>query len=98
MNKKANTVVFMIGATIFNVIITVVCFVILLIIYGKFIAPILPQEGAVIGLPFIFIIAIVLSFVIYRFALNFFMKHFDVEKNFAPLFKSRRPKKKINEE
>ncbi len=93
MNKKANTIVFMLVATLFNVVITVACFVLLLVLYGRLLAPILPQETAAIGLPIVFIAAIVLSFVIYRYALKAFTRRFEAEKYFDPLFKSRRPPK-----
>ncbi|MEW6565663.1 MAG: leader peptide processing enzyme [Spirochaetota bacterium] len=94
MNKKANTIVFMLVATLFNVIITVACFVLLLLLYGRLLAPLLPQETAAIGLPIVFIAAIVLSFVIYRYALKLFTKRFEAEKYFDPLIKSRRPPKR----
>lgn len=94
MNKKSNTLLFMIGATVFNILITVICFVLLLVLYGRLLAPLLPQETAAIGLPIVFIGAIVLSFVIYRFALKAFTKRFEAEKYFDPIFKSRRPPKK----
>jgi len=93
VNKKANTIVFMLVATLFNVVITVACFVLLLVLYGRLLAPILPQETAAIGLPIVFIAAIVLSFVIYRYALKAFTRRFEAEKYFDPLFKSRRPPK-----
>ncbi|HOJ97939.1 MAG TPA: leader peptide processing enzyme [Termitinemataceae bacterium] len=90
MNKKANTIFFMLGATIFNVVITVVSFVILLVIYGKWIVPLLPAESAPMGLPLVFVGAIVVSFVVYRLALKWFMKRVDVDKHFDPLFRSKR--------
>ncbi|AEJ18195.1 hypothetical protein [Gracilinema caldarium] len=94
MNKKANTIVFMLVATLFNVVITVVSFVVLLVLYGRILAPLLPQETAAIGLPIVFIAAILLSFVIYRYALKAFTKRFEVEKYFDPLIKSRRSPKR----
>lgn len=94
MNKKANTIVFMLVATVFNVVITVACFVVLLILYGWLLAPLLPQETAAIGLPIVFIGAIVLSFVIYRYALKAFTKRFETEKYFDPLIKRNRPPKR----
>ncbi len=84
---------FLLVATLFNVVITVACFVLLLVLYGRLLAPILPQETAAIGLPIVFIAAIVLSFVIYRYALKAFTRRFEAEKYFDPLFKSRRPPK-----
>ena len=39
MNKKANTVLFMLGATVVNIILMVLIFVLLFYLYGRFIAP-----------------------------------------------------------
>jgi uncharacterized membrane protein (DUF485 family) len=91
MNKKTNTLLFILGATFFNVLVTVICFVVLLALYARFIASLLPGEGRSWGFPVIFIAAIALSFVIYRAALKQLMKKIDVEKHFDPIFGGRRP-------
>jgi len=91
VNKKTNTVIFILVATGFNIVITVTSFLVLLVIYGRLIAPRLPDQAAAWGLPLIFIGAIVLAFFIYRKILKIVMRHIDVEKNFDPLFKPHRP-------
>ena len=93
MNKKTNTWLFILGATVFNVLITIISFLALLFIYAKFIANLLPEEGAAWGFPVIFIAAIALSFVIYRVIVKYLFKRFDVEKYFDPIFGRRRPNK-----
>ncbi len=94
MSKKTNTILFLIGATVFNIATTVVCFLALLILYGKFLIPVLPQEIAVWGMPVIFVGSIVAAFVIYRYVIDTLMKKIDVEKHFDPLFLPRRPRRK----
>jgi hypothetical protein len=91
MSKKTNTLLFILGATFFNIIITVVCFTVLLVLYARFMAPLLPEAGRSWGFPVIFIAAIALSFVIYRVVLKQIMKKIAVEKYFDPIFGSRRP-------
>jgi len=90
MNKKLNTVLFMLGATLANVIMVIVCFIVLSFLYIKFISPILPEgsEGWVFSL--IFIGSIVLSFIAYRALMKFLEKKVDIEKYFDPLFVRRR--------
>ncbi|MDR2134367.1 MAG: leader peptide processing enzyme [Treponema sp.] len=90
MNKKINTLLFVLGATLFNIIITVIFFVGLLLLYAKFLLPLIPESGRAWGFPLIFIAAIALSFVIYRFVLNLLMKKIEVEKYFDPVFGGRR--------
>jgi uncharacterized Tic20 family protein len=90
MNKKANTVLFMLGATVVNILITVVIFVGVLVLYSRFLAPVLPEAVNMWGLPVSFVIAIGLSFLVYRAAVTFLFKKINAEKYFDPLFVRRR--------
>jgi hypothetical protein len=90
MNKKANTLLFILGATVFNILITLICFMGLLLLYAKSIMPLLPEEGRAWGFPLIFIAAIALSFLIYRFVLKQLMKKVNMEQYFDPIFGRRR--------
>jgi uncharacterized BrkB/YihY/UPF0761 family membrane protein len=94
MSKKTNTLLFMLGATVFNILITIVSFIILLLAYVKFIMPKLPnaETAAGWGLPIIFLLAIAASFVLYRFILNRVIKRIDMDKYFDPLFSRRHHK------
>jgi peptidoglycan/LPS O-acetylase OafA/YrhL len=95
MSKKTNTLFFILGATAFNILTTIICFLILMVIYARFLIDKLPEESAAWGFPIIFIAAIALSFVVYRVVLKQLMKRIDIEKHFDPIFGSRyrKPKK-----
>jgi len=90
MNKKRNTIIFMIGATVFNIILTVICFLIMLVFYSQVLFPRLPEESVGWALPVIFVLSIVASVFIYRALIKILMKKVDVEKYFDPIF-NRRP-------
>ncbi len=92
MSKKSNTVMFLIAATIFNIFLTFTTLLGLIVFYGKLIAPKLPENATTISLPIMFIVALVLSFVIYRLILKLVMSKIDIDKYFEPLFASRRRK------
>jgi uncharacterized membrane protein (DUF485 family) len=94
MSKKTNTLLFILGATAFNILITIICFLILMVIYARFLIDKLPQESVAWGFPIIFIAAIALSFVVYRLVLKQLMKRIDIEKHFDPIFGSRHRKPK----
>ena len=94
MSKKTNTLLFILGGTVFNVLITIVCFVILLVIYSRFLYPALPESGAAWALPIIFVASIVVSFLVYRQAVKIVMKKVDMEKYFDPIFGRRPPPRK----
>lgn len=91
MNKKINTLLFILGATVFNILVTVLCFAGLLLVYVKCIVSLLPENGQAWGFPLLFIAAIALSFLVYRFALKLLLKKVDMEKYFDPIF-GRRPR------
>jgi predicted membrane protein len=93
MNKKANTLLFILGATVFNVIVTVGSFVLLLLLFFKVLAPLLGprlnENTAALALPLLFVAAIAVAFVLYRLVLKVLMKRIDVDKYFDPIFKPR---------
>jgi Kef-type K+ transport system membrane component KefB len=91
MSKKTNTLWFILGATVFNVLIVIISFVILLALFVRFFLPVLPENAAAWGLPVMFVGAFALAFVIYRLILKQILKRVDMEKHFDPLFGRRRP-------
>jgi len=93
MNKKVNTLMFVLGATVFNIIVTVVSFLLLLIIYAKTIMRILPESTQSWSFPLIFIAALVIAFFTYRYVLHFLLKKIEIEKYFDPIFVSKHRKR-----
>jgi predicted membrane protein len=93
MSKKTNTFLFIIGGTIFNVIITMVSFLVFLLIYSKFFYDRVGENAAAWLLPVFFAGSIAASFFIYRLAIKILMKKVDMEKYFDPIF-ARRQKRK----
>lgn len=93
MSKKSNTVLFLVAATVFNIVATIASFLVLFFLYAKFLAPVLPAEAAPWGLPFVFTAAIALAFVLYRMGIKLLVKKVDVDKTFDPLFFPRGKKR-----
>jgi hypothetical protein len=90
VNKKTNTLLFILGGTVFNIIVTILSFTTLLLIYGKFFANLLPERGAAYAIPVIFVASIIASFFIYRLVIRTLFKKVDMGKYFDPIFKQRR--------
>ena len=86
MSKKTNTLLFILGATAFNILATVIIFFAIFLFYAGFIAPALPEESVTWGFTVIFIGSIVLTFLLYRFILKLLMKKIDFDKHFDPIF------------
>ena len=93
MNKKINTVIFILAATLFNVVIAIVSFFLLSFIYIKFIYNLLPEQSGSWVFAVIFLIAIAVSFIVYRFLLKYLLRKVDVDKYFDPLFVRRNIRK-----
>ena len=93
MNKKLNTVFFILAATLFNVFIAVACFILLILIYVRFLFNLLPEQSGSWGFALIFLISIAVSFIVYRFLLKFLVNKIDMDKYFDPIFVKRKIKK-----
>jgi hypothetical protein len=88
MNKKVNTLLFVLGATAANILITILAFILLFVVCAR----LLPPEVSAGALPFVFIAALAAAFFIYNKILKIVMKRVDMDKYFDPIFKPRRKK------
>jgi fumarate reductase subunit D len=88
MNKKVNTLLFVLGATVFNILVTVLVFVALLLAALK----LLPGSASAGTIPFVFIASLAASFFIYNKVVKIIMNKVDMDKHFAPIFRPRRRK------
>ena len=86
MNKKANTTLFILGATLFTILVTVLSFLLLLVVYAKFIMRFLSEGIQAWSFPVIFIAAITVSFAVYHVVLKLILKKISMEKYFDPIF------------
>jgi len=86
MNKKANTLLFILGATVFNVLTAIISFVLLTLLYVRFLMELIPESGRSWGFALIFISSIAISFLVYRAVLKFLLTKIQVEKYFDPIF------------
>jgi len=94
MSKKTNTILFILGATVFNVIICIAGFLILFFLYARFLYQFIPEGGQSWVFTVIFIGAIAISILVYRVVLKALIKKIDVEKYFDPIFSRGKSVKK----
>jgi branched-subunit amino acid ABC-type transport system permease component len=92
MSKKSNTLLFMLGATVFNILLTLASFFGILALYAWLLAPHLSENAQSWGLLAVFAGAIALAFVLYRLIIRQLTKRIDFDKYFDPLFSRRRNK------
>jgi hypothetical protein len=93
MNKKVNTIIFILCATLFNILVALISFMVLTLVYVRFFMMIIPEANRSWGFTFIFLSAIAISFLAYRALLKFLLNKVDVEKYFDPLFVRKNIKK-----
>ena len=90
MNKKVNTALFILGATVVNILVMII----LLVIGLAIIARIIPPDGAGGQFAFlmVFLLSIAGSFFIYNRVIKLVSKKIDMEKYFHPIFKTGKKK------
>ncbi len=92
MGKKINTLLFMIGATIFNIVLTIALFLLLLVVAVRLLKV---GDGAMpIVMGLISLLSIGGSFLIYGFIVQRLNKKYAMEKYLAPLFGSKKKRDK----
>ena len=96
MSKKTNSLIFMLLATLLNLVLLIVFFILGFVILNLVISA-MPENVAVvqIGVVLVFVFAIGLSFFVYSRIVILLPKKFNLEEKLDPLFVrkgSRRPK------
>ena len=93
MNKKLNTALFMLGATIFNLVLLFVLILLAMLALTALFGERLGPSTMSILLIVVFLGAMVGSFLIYNQVVKWIARKIDMEKYFLPLFKRRPPKR-----
>ena len=90
MNKKLNTVLFILGATVMNIVVLLIIGLLGLLILNL-VLPSNAAPGLVQGLfLLVFALSVVGSFFVYNRLIKFISGKIDMEKYFHPIFKPRK--------
>ena len=92
--KKRNTAIFMVIATVINIVLMTVFMLIGYILLVRFADPDKPEAGQ-IWLIVIFIGSIILAWFVYSRMIKWYTKRVDVNEKFAPLITPKPRKKKM---
>ncbi len=90
MGKKANTVLFILAATVGNLLVMILVFIVMLTVFSLALAARIPpesQQWVVLGL---LIGSIAITYVIYYKTVRFLTKKYELEKHFEPIFPKRK--------
>ena len=90
MSKRTNTILFMLAATVVNILLMMIIFVICFILLTRFVDPESSLVPLYLGLTFL--VSIGGSFFLYSKIIKLLNTKFDLESKLAPLFPSKRRK------
>jgi hypothetical protein len=90
MNKKVNTVLFLLGATVFNLLIMFLLIVLFLVLISAIFRDSLNPNVLSILMIVVFIGSIAASFFIYGRVVKWLSRKIDMEKYFLPLFRRKK--------
>ena len=92
MNKKVNTVLFMLGAMVFNVVTIIIIFLVFLVLLQWLVVFFIGENANILGILVIiaFILAMVGNFLLYRFMIRTLDKKFHLEQYLEPIFFKKR--------
>ena len=90
MNKKVNTVLFLLGATVFNLLIMFILIVIFLVLISAIFRDSLNPNVLSILMIVVFVGSIAASFFIYGRVVKWLSRKIDMEKYFLPLFRRKK--------
>ena len=90
MNKRVNTVLFLLGATVFNLLVMFVIIVLFLVLLSAIFRGSLNPNVLSVLMIVVFIGSIAASFFIYGRLVKWISRRVNMEKYFLPLFRRKR--------
>lgn len=90
MNKKANTVLFVLGATVFNLLLMFILIVLFLVLISVVFRDSLGPNLISIMMIVVFVGSIAASFFIYSRVVKWLYRKIDMDKYFIPLFRRKK--------
>jgi len=76
MTKKVKFGLFLLAGTAINIAVTVICLVVLFLLYTAFLVPHIPADKASIGVPILFVASLAIAFVTYRKIVKVFLQKY----------------------
>lgn len=89
MNRRLNTILFLIGATLVNILVMVVLFLILFVLFARFVAPAVPPETGQFVLLGLFVLSVVGTYFIYHRIMAALQQRVALDKYFGPIFRKQ---------
>ncbi|GAB4221736.1 MAG: hypothetical protein Kow009_12860 [Spirochaetales bacterium] len=94
MNKKLNTALFVLGATLMNMVMMILLFLAGFLLYGALLAPRLPPAVNSIALLVLFVGSIIGTYLLYHRIMQYLSKRISWDKYSSPFFGKGRSRSK----
>lgn len=92
MNKKVNTVLFVLGASAFNVVMMLVIFILVLAVLQLFLTEETSPAAVQLFMLLSFVVSIVGTYGLYTLLIKYITRHVDMDKYFHPIFRRKHKK------
>lgn len=89
MNKRVNTILFVLGASVINVVLMLALFLALFVLFARFLAPSLSAGLNQLIMVVIFVVSIAATYFIYHRMVRWLSTKIDFDKYFDPIFGKR---------
>lgn len=86
MNKRLNSILFVLAATVANIAVMLILYVLLLVLYARLAAPALPPTTNQIMLLVLFVVSVGVTYVLYHQVMKRMAKKYDLARYFGPIF------------
>lgn len=93
INKKLHTLLFLAVATLFNVVVIFIVFVVGFVLLGQLVLPVVSATIGQILLIVLFCASLVVGYVVYSRMLKWVVNRYDTSKFMEPLFKNQNSKR-----
>ncbi len=84
MNKKMNTVIFIVAGTIVNLVLALLCIGVLLFVVGRFAGALGDKAASLV--PFAFVGGVLIAMIVYQKLTRWVIERFDLSDKLSPLF------------
>lgn len=91
MNPRLNSVIFIVVASLANVVVMVLLFVVSFVLFARFLAPILPPQINGLVLVVLFVASVLGTYLLYHRAMRWASAKYRLEEKLGPIFRRGGP-------
>jgi uncharacterized membrane protein len=91
-NRRLNSLFFVLGATVANILVMLGLIILLLFLYGRFLAPVMSQAASQIAVVVILFVSVAATYFFYHQFIKWLSGRVEMDRYFDPIFRIGRKK------